>query len=454
MSNFPRVIELVVKHDLCTGCGVCVYQCPSQALEMSWNDDGFLIPQLTGNCESGGQCLDVCPFNPIPQKEVKTENEIAGIFLDDSTCHHPLIGRYNGIYVGYSHDYRPSSSSGGIATFLLMRFMEEGLIDYVISVKESQRKDYQYEYAISKNKEEVLGASTTKYYPVTLDEALRRINDMKGKVAITGVACFVKAIRLAQHQNPNLKSKIPFLIGIICGGIKSRFFTEYLAVKAGAELQYYRNPNYRIKDLKSDASDYYFTCNDTNTGVQKSVRMRSAGDMWGTGLFKANACDFCDDVTTELADISLGDAWLEPYRKDGKGNSLIVTRTLFMDNFVQKEINTGKLHLEGLSISRFISSQQGSYNHRCKGLSFRMKRVANNKFSLPPKRHTNEKISFAFMLVQILRMKNRKKSLEVWKTYKSALLFDKKMKCSLQMLKIATILYHIQTLISTKIRRK
>jgi coenzyme F420-reducing hydrogenase beta subunit len=42
--------------------------------------------------------------------------------------------------------------------------------------------------------------------------------------------------------------------------------------------------------------------------------------MWGTGLFKSNACDFCDDVTTELADVSL-DAWI-PYNKDGLGNSV------------------------------------------------------------------------------------------------------------------------------------
>jgi coenzyme F420 hydrogenase subunit beta len=30
--------------------------------------------------------------------------------------------------------------------------------------------------------------------------------------------------------------------------------------------------------------------------------------MCASGLFKANACDYCDDVTTELVDISLGDA--------------------------------------------------------------------------------------------------------------------------------------------------
>ncbi len=40
--------------------------------------------------------------------------------------------------------------------------------------------------------------------------------------------------------------------------------------------------------------------------------------MWGGGLFKANAYDFCDYVTTELADISLDDARLPRYNQDGK----------------------------------------------------------------------------------------------------------------------------------------
>ena len=47
----------------------------------------------------------------------------------------------------------------------------------------------------------------------------------------------------------------------------------------------------------------------------------------GNWSFKSNACDFCDDVLTELADISLGDAWIDPYDKSGLGNSIIITRT-------------------------------------------------------------------------------------------------------------------------------
>ena len=31
---------------------------------------------------------------------------------------------------------------------------------------------------------------------------------------------------------------------------------------------------------------------------------------WGMGIFKLGACDYCDDIVGETADISFGDAWL------------------------------------------------------------------------------------------------------------------------------------------------
>ena len=50
------------------------------------------------------------------------------------------------------------------------------------------------------------------------------------------------------------KEKIGFLVGIICGGIKSSFFTEYLAGKTGSSNNDYKKAEYRIKDFNSSAS--------------------------------------------------------------------------------------------------------------------------------------------------------------------------------------------------------
>jgi len=449
--NIPKVINTVVKNDLCTGCGICVYKCPSQAIKMQWNEDGFLVPEITGTCDLNGECLPVCPFNPCPEEKVKTEDEIAALFSKDSKNYHPKMGRYEGIYVGYANEFRLTSSSGGIATYVLARLLNKGMVNHVFAVQESTKPGTSYEYAILHDKEEIINGSKTKYYPVTLATVMPKIHELEGKVAIVGIACFIKAIRLAQYTEPELKEKIPFLVGIICGGLKSRFFTEYLANKAGVEIEDIEKPKFRIKDFKSTASDYSFGCIDRKTQTEKAIKMRSVGDMWGTGLFKANFCDFCDDVTTELADISLGDAWLEPFNKDGKGTNVIVTRSELADSIIRDGMKNSELAVEPLSLESFLSSQQGNFNHRYEGLGYRIQVAKKQGKIVPPKRHDKEKISIDFKWVQKQRLKLREKSLEIWRETKNASAFDSEMKKDLQRLYRLTKIYHYKRAVKKKL---
>lgn len=439
--NIPNVIDTVVENDLCTGCGLCVYKCPTKAIGMRWNDKGFLVPKLTGKCNLKGECLTVCPFNPFPDEKVKTENEIAGLFLTDTKNFHPKIGRYEGIYAGYANEFRLTSSSGGIATYVLARLLDKGVVNHIFAVRESTNPGTFYEYAILHDKEELISASKTKYYPVTLATVMPKIHELRGKVAVVGIACFIKAIRLAQHTEPELKEKIPFLVGIICGGIKSRFFAEYLAGRAGVENNQFSDPQFRIKDFQSTASDYSYGCKDTK-GDFHTIKMREVGDMWGSGMFKNNACDFCDDVTTELADISLGDAWLNPYNKDGKGTNVIVTRSKLAEELINAGIKSNELSVEPLAFEAFLSSQQGSFNHRHKGLGYRMSLAEKRGMTIPPKRHDKEKISLDFKWVQNQRMKVRKLGLIEWAKHKDSNLFDDAMSEPMEKLKRRTKIYH------------
>lgn len=441
MNYTPKVIDLVVKNDLCIGCGLCTYKCPSKALEMKWNEYGFLTPVLSGSCGNDGSCLFVCPFNPSPSEEVKTEDELANIFLKEAPNHHPKIGKYYGLYAGYSNEFRMTSSSGGIATFVLTELLEKKIVDYVFSVKESSSPESHYEYAISKTKDELIAGSKTRYYPVTLATVFTEIDKIDGNIAIVGVGCFIKAIRLAQHSNPELKTKIKFLVGIICGGVKSRFFTEYLANKAGVPTDLYYKPDFRIKDVKSTAGDYSFGCYNKNTNEFKSIKMRTVGDMWGTGLFKNNACDFCDDVTTELADISLGDAWLKPYIEDGKGTNIFVIRSNISALIINNGIKQNKLTISTIPCEIFLNSQSGSFNHRQIGLAYRINKIKKRNILVPEKR-CYYNIPLYFKLVQSKRMSVRRKSLIIWKKYKISIAFDKKIKIHLFILGKVTSAYH------------
>lgn len=437
-----NIFDSVINQDLCTGCGACLYRAQSNEWKMDWNKEGFLVPILkNGESQMNETNINVCPFKPYPANEVRTEDELANLFLKDAPNYHSKVGRYYNTYAGYSEKYRLTSSSGGLATYILNELFEQQIIDAVITVAEGEGKHY--EYNLIKRKEDLLATSKTKYYPVTMAKALNELINFDGKVAVVGIGCFIKAIRLLQYYNPELCNKIIFTVGIICGGLKSKFFGEYLAAKTGIINNEFTKPQFRIKDYASTAGDYSFGCID-NKGSERQVKMRTVGDMWGTGMFKCNACDFCDDVTTELADISLGDAWLPPFNQDGKGTNVIVTRSKLAEELINKGIQSKKLEANELPFETFQASQQGSYNHRHKALKYRIQKVEKQGTVIPPKRHIQENISLDFKLVQQCRREVRKNSLLFWNAKPNANLFEVKMRQSLWRLEYATKIYHFK----------
>ena len=434
-----NIFDAVIKQDLCVGCGACLYSSSKGNLKMIWSNEGFLIPKTEKPELISEESLKVCPFNPFPDEEVRTENEIADIFLKDAPNRHPRVGHYYNTYVGYSNKYRLTSSSGGIATYLIDVLLDKKIVDAVITVKEG--KNSFYEYSVIRSNDDLISTSETKYYPVTLATVIQQLKNSNERFAVVGIACFIKSIRLLQYYHPELNERIKFIIGIICGGIKSRFFAEYLAGKSGVSVEQFNQPQFRIKDFQSTASDYSFGCKDSK-GNSHTIKMKKLGDLWGSGMFKNNACDFCDDVTTELADISLGDAWLNPYNQDGKGTNVMVTRSQLAEELVYEGITKKELSVEPLDVNQFIYSQQGSFNHRQKALGYRLKLARKKGLTIPPKRHDKENISIDFELVQKRRMVVRKQSLVQWPIAKDSKIFDEMMGTSLKKLKILTKINH------------
>jgi coenzyme F420-reducing hydrogenase beta subunit len=434
-----NVFDSVVKQDMCIGCGACLYSSSNDNLVMSWNKEGFLNPTSETPENESEESLKVCPFNPFPDKEVRTENEIAKIFLNDAPNRHLRVGHYYSTYVGYSNKYRLTSSSGGMATYLIDQLLNKNIVDAVVTVKEG--KDSFYEYSVIRSTNELTSTSETKYYPVTLGTVINQLKTSNERFAIVGIACFIKSVRLLQFYHPELKEKIKFTIGIICGGVKSKFFAEYLAGKSGVSSNQFSKPQFRIKDHNSTASDYSFGCKDSK-GELHTIKMKKVGDMWGSGMFKNNACDFCDDVTTELADISLGDAWLNPYNQEGKGTNVMVTRSKLAEKLINDGIINKELSVDPLDFNQFLSSQQGSFNHRHLALGYRIKLAKKKGLTVPPKRHDKESISLDFKLVQKQRMVIRKQSLVQWPIAKSSAEFDQAMLKSKDKLQRRTRLYH------------
>ncbi|MFV0145120.1 Coenzyme F420 hydrogenase/dehydrogenase, beta subunit C-terminal domain [Empedobacter falsenii] len=400
---------------------------------MIWNKDGFLVPILDNSFNENA--IKLCPFNPNPDDDVKDEDILAHQIFPKAKQNDLKIGRFENTYVGYANQYRKTSSSGGIATYIFEQLLEKKIVDHLFIVKEINGT-YQYQWFNSVNK--IKQISKTRYIPVTLEKLFKEIDDKDGKVAVSGVACFVKAIRLKQHYNPQYKEKIPFIVGIICGGLKSKYYTDYLVQNSGV-YEEYSNQEYRVKKADSVALDYKFSVLDKQKKLH-SIDMKELGDMWGTGLFKANACDFCDDVLTELADISLGDAWISPYSQSGLGNSVIITRSKLADSLIINGIENGNLKVVTLDKNNVILSQSASFKHRQKAIKFRLNILKESSLKIKKRERLYQGIPLEFSIVQRIRLKLRKSSVEKWngnlKEY--IVLIDKEKK----RLRIVTKWYH------------
>lgn len=419
----------------CTGCGVCVSEAQG-ALKMAWTRDGFLEPRAIAS-RVPPEAVRVCPFNPAPEKAVEDEDALARIFLPEADRSDPRLGRFLGAYVGYSTAFRPTSSSGGLATYVFDQLLRRGHVDHLFVV--GKTSDGRYAYRMFGKDEDIEATSKTRYFPVSLDQLFSAIDAVEGAVAVSGVACFVKAIRLKQHYHPQLKDKIPFVSGIICGGLKSRFYTDFLAQSAGIDGPY-QDVEYRVKSPQSLSSDYSFSAKNSADGKEHRVRMQKLGDMWGTGLFKSKACDFCTDVMTELADISLGDAWLPEFKQDGMGNSVIITRTPLAEEIIRHGIGIGELVVRDVSADIAARTQSGGFNHKQKAVKFRMlmeQQTGGRAVPFVRSRILTDS-SIAETFVQVLRERTRAKSLAAWRRSRNHRDFLQRIRPALRLLAAVT----------------
>lgn len=441
-------IKDIVKNNLCTGCGVCVSEQPDR-LKMVMNEEGFWVAKQIGNGTEGA--VRVCPFNPKPEAEVLDEDALANYFLPKGNKFDKRVGSYINSYAGYSVKHRETSSSGGLGTYFFEYLLRNKIVEKIFVVAE---RNGGYEYQWFDDVDSITKISKTRYCPVTLEKLFLEIDNIDGKIAVSGVPSFIKAIRLKQYYHPEYKEKIAFLAGIICGGLKSKFYTDYLAQKAGINGEY-SHQEYRIKDTDSHALDYSFGAKEIATGKFKTVKMSKVGNTWGSSFFNAPAYDFSDDLVAELADVSLGDAWIKPYQDDGKGNNVIVTRSKIADQIIQEGLACGELIMDSISIELFKSSQAGGFKHKQLGMKQRLKLQKPKMDFLPYKRsRLLEKTPLEYTLVQHQRQITRDTSTKEWQKHKEVKAFDAALDMSIKKLNRLTRVYHIIQRIKNKIGLK
>ena len=68
-------------------------------------------------------------------------------------------------------------------------------------------------------------------------------------------------------------------------------------------------------------------------------------------------CFLCSSPMAESADVSVGDAWLDEYRGDKMGVSLLLVRTEAGEKIVDQAIRDERIHIEAVDSSRVVDAQ-------------------------------------------------------------------------------------------------
>jgi len=346
-------IEMVVKKDLCTGCGTCAGICPKNAIEMIIDHHkGIYLPQIVQEeCSNCGICYSICPGHEVNFKLLN--NEFFGQEPED-----PLLGNYINCYTGYATDYeiRYNSASGGLITALLIFAIEEGIIDGALVTKMRDDRPLEPQPFIARTREEIISASCSKYCPVPANIALKEILKNDGRYAVVGLPCHLHGIRKAEMIMPRLKEKIILHLGIFCGKNISFLGTKYYTQKLKIKESKIKKIKYRGKGWPGS------TIIELKNAQNKIIEI---SPYFYDTRFTPFRCTLCNDGLAELADISFGDAWLPEIKAHDKiGTSIIVARTLQANKILQIMEIKGSIKLKRTTPNHVKRSQCSNLNSK------------------------------------------------------------------------------------------
>ena len=174
---------------------------------------------------------------------------------------------------------------------------------------------------IARSREEIVAASKSKYCPVAANYALKDIIHEKGNFAVVGLPCHIHGVRKAEQIYPELKKKIILHLGLMCSHMVSFEGTEFYGSKIKHRIRVsVHGITYRGKGWPGAMT---VRSSERSVSIPLVGNWRSYWPVFSSFLFTPMRCTMCPDQLAELADISLGDAWLPEFRGDKIGTVYI-----------------------------------------------------------------------------------------------------------------------------------
>lgn len=283
IQGLKELRRLVLDRGLCSGCGACVGGCPYLT---AFRGKTLVLDDCS---VEQGRCFASCPI----------------LFLDSSEIYQDLfgdsrpvagLGTYQSVMASRArdHDLVTAAQGGGTVSAVMAHCLEKGLIDCAILTGTSPEEGYPAG-VIAETPTEVHACAGSKYVGAHSLAALRRaIHEGKQAIGVVGLPCQVMAVRKMTHfdlKQEHLRSRTKLVVGLFCNwAFSAREFIGFLAQRLPGKI---------IKKIHIPPPPANCLELETSSGIE-SVPLDEVRPLI------QESCGHCQDMTSELADISVG----------------------------------------------------------------------------------------------------------------------------------------------------
>ncbi|HWI31644.1 MAG TPA: Coenzyme F420 hydrogenase/dehydrogenase, beta subunit C-terminal domain [Microbacterium sp.] len=397
-----HTIEDVVGRGMCVGCGACAAR-TGGAVRVQIGTRRSYEADLTGATPAAvREASRVCPFSDESRNEDAIANDrFAGL------RHDPRVGYFSTLKAARLNDESRlmGSSSGGLTSWVAEQLLRRDRVDAVIHVTPTHTESGpMFSYTTSDTPEAFAAERKSMYTATTMADILQAVRGNGKRYAVIGVPCFLRAARLLSEQDAVFGGQLKYFLGLVCGHLKSQAFAESLAWQAGVEPDDLEAVDFRIK-VPGRLSSHYDVQATAKDGTTKTAHTHDlVGGNWGHAMFQANACNFCDDIFAETADVAFGDGWLPEYKEEWRGTNVVVSRHPDIDEIFADEAAVWSVPL---TVEQVAATQGGNFRHRRIGLSVRLHDDVAAGLSVPRKRVAASLEGIDPQRVELIRLRRR-----------------------------------------------
>jgi len=294
----------------CTGCAACLCGCPTQAISMQEDAEGFLVPYIEKlKCTECGLCREICPsLTDIYELRFESPKVYAAWSLDESI--------------------RTDSSSGGMFSVLANHVLSNSGIVFGAAFDEK----FKLQHYEAKTSSELLKLRGSKYLQSNVGNTYIKVKhylDNSFPVMFAGTPCQVAG--LYSYLNNDYTKLIT--CDLVCHGVPSqRLFDAYLRYLRSDGCLKFDDISFRDKKKWNCATilhDNFVSGQDLFLTGQQAYFLKA----FMLSFVYRKSCYSCKYARLpRIGDLTLGDFWglgedIPFYHDKSQGVSLLIVNS-------------------------------------------------------------------------------------------------------------------------------